>query len=275
MRSVPGGADRSFSRAHRGFADACPIRSGHTEHGRAGSLGVAPEPLQRAERGSFARRRPGRPADLVGVESMVGLFINTLPVRLTVAESSTTRRWLGDLQQRQLELRRYEFSPLAKVKSWSEVPAGVPLFESILVFENYPIDAVIRERAGSLGVHAVNLLERTNYPLSLFVFPDVALTLRINYDLRRLHAVTVDRMLEHLKTVLEGMAEYPDRPIADLPFLTESERLLLLREWGSLPADDESPSNRAIRDLADLARLSESELDSLLDGYLIDEEALS
>jgi condensation domain-containing protein len=78
----------------------------------------------------------GRPADLAGVESMVGPFINTLPVRVNIDWDADLLPWLRDLQARQLEVRQYEFSPLAQVQGWSEVPRGKALFESIFVFEN-------------------------------------------------------------------------------------------------------------------------------------------
>src|SRR6185369_7293505 len=82
----------------------------------------------------------GRPAELRGVEQMLGLFINTLPVRVRVRGELKVVEWLRELQAEQVELRQYEYSPLVAVQGWSEVERGRSLFESILVFENYPVD---------------------------------------------------------------------------------------------------------------------------------------
>src|SRR5581483_3085972 len=89
----------------------------------------------------FGATVSGRPAGLAGVEEMVGLFINTLPVRVQVCAEQRLIPWLQQLQEQQAEARQYEYSPLTQVQGWSEVPRGQPLFESLLVFENYPISA--------------------------------------------------------------------------------------------------------------------------------------
>ncbi|MCP4662273.1 MAG: non-ribosomal peptide synthetase, partial [bacterium] len=88
----------------------------------------------------FGATVAGRPAELPGVESMVGLFINTLPVRVEVQQGEFLVPWLERLQGQQAELRSYEYSPLDQVQKWSGAPAGQPLFEHILVFESYPVD---------------------------------------------------------------------------------------------------------------------------------------
>ena len=86
----------------------------------------------------FGATVAGRPTDLAGIESMIGLFINTLPVRVQVTPAALLLPWLQELQSQQVEARQYEYSPLVQVQGWSDVPRGLPLFESLLVFENYP-----------------------------------------------------------------------------------------------------------------------------------------
>lgn len=89
----------------------------------------------------FGTTVSGRPATLAGVESMVGLFINTLPVRVQVSPQADVLSILKQLQAHLLEMRSFEYSPLVQVQGWSEVPRGVPLFDSLVVFENYLVDA--------------------------------------------------------------------------------------------------------------------------------------
>jgi hypothetical protein len=191
----------------------------------------------------FGTTVSGRPADLVGVESMVGLFINTLPVRARMAPEDVLLPWLKKLQAQQIELRRYEYSPLVKVQRRSDVPGNLPLFESIVVFENYPVDESLQPQGRDLAIHNIRLFEKANYPLSLMAVPGSALLLRIFYDCRRFDADSISRMLGHLENLLQSIAANPYARISDLPLLTEAERHQMLVEWpcesiGALPESD-------------------------------------
>lgn len=73
----------------------------------------------------------GRPAELPKVESTVGMFINTLPVRVKLAGEDSLLPWLQQLQTQLIEIRQYEYSPLVEIQGWSEVPRGLPLFNSL------------------------------------------------------------------------------------------------------------------------------------------------
>ena len=86
----------------------------------------------------FGATVSGRPAGLPGVEQMIGLFINTLPVRVQADGGAPLVSWLQHLQERQLARSEHEHTPLPDIQRWSEVPAGSPLFETLYVFENYP-----------------------------------------------------------------------------------------------------------------------------------------
>jgi non-ribosomal peptide synthetase component F len=204
----------------------------------------------------------GRPAELAGVESMIGLFINTLPVRVRVAEEEALLPWLRDLQARQVEMRQYEHSPLVQVQGWSEVPRGQPLFESILVFENYPMDASLRPWAGRLGVESVRSQERTNYALTLAVIPGAEYLLRILYDTRLFDAVAIGRLLGHVRILLEGIAAGPGQLLADLPLLTGAESEQLLRQWNDTEVSPAPHPEGVGGVLPDLDRLTDEELDT-------------
>lgn len=85
-----------------------------------------------------------RPPAILGIESMVGIFINTLPVRVKVSEDTQVLPLLKDLQAQQVESEQYSYSSLAEIQGLSDVPRGTSLFESIVVFENYPIDEALQ-----------------------------------------------------------------------------------------------------------------------------------
>lgn len=173
----------------------------------------------------------GRPADLARAESMVGLFINTLPVRVKVNADTALLPWLEQLQAHLVEMRQYEYSPLVEIQGWSEVPRGVPLFESILVFENYPVDRVLWESKVNIEIQNVTAFDRTNYPLTAIAIPGSELEFKISYDCNRFDCATITRMLGHLQTLLEGMATNPNSLLKDLPLLAKAEEHQLLVEW--------------------------------------------
>lgn len=181
----------------------------------------------------------GRPTDMVGVESMVGLFINTLPVRLQVSPGTFLLPWLKGLQAQQVEARQYEYSPLVDVQGWSDVPRGTPLFRTYMVFENYPARRSLgerRENGNHIEIGDFHVAERPNYPLLVVAIPGEQLQLRVLYDSRRYDASAIKRLLRHLQTLLDSMAANADGRLSDLSFLTPSEEHQILLEWGDTEA---------------------------------------
>ncbi|MEA2693841.1 MAG: hypothetical protein QOJ16_3228, partial [Acidobacteriota bacterium] len=196
----------------------------------------------------FGATVSGRPPDLDGVEDMIGLFINTLPVRVKLPPDRAVDSWLKELQAQQAEQRQYEYSPLVEIQKWSEVAPGRPLFESILVFENYPAvdrgldgDGTDGANGRSSGVRLgeMGVAERTNYPLALAAEMVPELVLRVNYDQARFDSPTVIRLLGHLKTLCEGMDDAPAGSLASLPLLTAGERHQVASEWSDTASPPE------------------------------------
>jgi non-ribosomal peptide synthetase component F len=174
----------------------------------------------------------GRPPQLHGVESMVGLFINTLPLRLQVDPDEMLLRWLERLQARMTELREYEHTPLIRAQGWSEVPRGLPLFESILVFENTPADPRPEEFGESLEIRAVQTNSgATNYPLTIVGLPGTELQLRILYDCNRFGSAEISRILEDFEALLQEIAAVPERRLSDLPTLAAGENQQSPIQW--------------------------------------------
>ncbi|HET9380237.1 MAG TPA: non-ribosomal peptide synthase/polyketide synthase [Streptomyces sp.] len=175
----------------------------------------------------FGTTVSGRPAELPGVTSMVGLFINTLPTRLRIDVRRPLLDWLREVQAAQSEARRHDFVSLAQLQTWSDVPGGTGLFDSIVVFENYPFDEGALARHG-LAVEQERDLEPTNYPLSVVVAPGDDLTVSLDYDPAAFDAATVEGLGASLRTLLTGIAEDPGRCPADLPPLEPADARRLL-----------------------------------------------
>lgn len=180
----------------------------------------------------FGAAVSGRPAELPGSESMVGLLINTLPVRVQVSGEAALIPWLQQLQAQQAQMRQYEYSPLVDVQRWSDLPAGMPLFESIVVFENYPVDATLQQQ-DQIEIRDIQTFERNNYPLTALVVPGSELVVKLAYDRDRLTKDTITRLQGHLQNLLEGISVNSTQCLADLSLLTAKERHQLLIEWNN------------------------------------------
>ncbi|HEX3531511.1 MAG TPA: non-ribosomal peptide synthase/polyketide synthase, partial [Thermoanaerobaculia bacterium] len=188
----------------------------------------------------FGTTVSGRSAPLAGIESMVGLLINTLPLRVQVQDSVSLSAWLRELQGTASELLQHEHESLAAVQDWSELPRGLPLFNSIVVFQNLPIDTILDQGFVSsipLQLAVRRSVEPLNYPLALIVFEGERLALRLNFERERVEPVAALRMLGHLRSLLEVMATASTAAVlADLTLLSAAERQQLLFEWNSGPA---------------------------------------
>ncbi|MFD9885795.1 amino acid adenylation domain-containing protein, partial [Streptomyces alboflavus] len=184
----------------------------------------------------FGTTVSGRPPELPGAEAMIGLFITTLPTRVTVPRDGTLRDWLAALQQEQSEDRRFDHVPLTRMKGFTELPEQSALFDSIVVFENYPVDDDLAAAHG-LRLSGLDGIETTNYPLSLVVYPGAELALRLGYDPDLFDAATAARMTEYLTVLLDGFVAGPGTPPARLPLLTPARRRQVVDEWNATATD--------------------------------------
>jgi amino acid adenylation domain-containing protein len=167
----------------------------------------------------------GRPAELAEVERTVGLFINTLPLRVALPNGATVLDWLRTIQARQGELTDYQYTPLADVQRWSEVPSGTPLFDSIVAFENYPTEmAALNNLTQTIQISDVQPLERTNYSLTLQVTVSERLSFRLISDSERFEAAAVEHLMDHLVRLLNGIITNPQARLSSLSLLDDAER---------------------------------------------------
>lgn len=178
----------------------------------------------------------GRPAEIEGVESMVGVFINTLPVRARVPARVELLPWLRSLQDRQAAARQYDWTPLVEIQGWSGVPRDVPLFDSIFIFANYPVELWASLGGSSLKVKDYRAWESTNYALNAFAEPGPQLSLGLFYDRARCERAAVGRLLRHWRTMLEAMVASPRARLADLPILDALE-IRQLEQWNATSRD--------------------------------------
>ncbi|MGI5422211.1 condensation domain-containing protein [Actinomadura luteofluorescens] len=159
----------------------------------------------------------GRPPEFAGVDDMVGLFINVLPVRARVAGDVSLADWLTGLQAQLADGREYDYSPLAHVQRWSEVPRGSALFESLVVYINYPVRPSWTD-GGTVKVADLRVIQQPHYPLHLTAVPDQGrLRMVLGYDPARFGRGTVERVRDLVVEILTIAATDPERRVGELP----------------------------------------------------------
>ncbi|MFE3143890.1 amino acid adenylation domain-containing protein [Streptomyces scopuliridis] len=179
----------------------------------------------------FGATVSGRPPEIAGIESMVGLFINTLPVRVELRQDETLAQLLTRLQEQQSALMEHQYVGLHDIQR----QAGVgELFDTLTVFENYPLDPSLLDVAGTgLRVTDADADDATHYPLTLVVVPGPRLGLRLGYRPDLLTAETVGSIGARLGRLLEAVATTPEQPVGEIDVLDEAERERVLVEWNA------------------------------------------
>ena len=164
----------------------------------------------------------GRPPEISGIERMVGLFINTLPLRIKLPPAKRLRDLLKELQDSQSRLIAHQHFALSEIQQL----AGLgELFDTLVVFENYPIDrGSLAGDAGGLRLCSVEGHDATHYPLSLTVLPGERLRLRLDYRSDLFDRAGVEAMAKRLVELLEAAAVTPDRAIGSLDVLAPEQR---------------------------------------------------
>ncbi|MCX5046721.1 non-ribosomal peptide synthase/polyketide synthase [Aldersonia sp. NBC_00410] len=182
----------------------------------------------------FGATVSGRPADIAGVESMVGLFINTIPVRVRIAADATFSALLGRLQSEQADLLEHHYLGLTDIHH----AAGVAeLFNTLFVFESYPIDRAALSEAGSaldgMAVTGVDILDGSHYPLTLLVNLGAQLVVDFKYDLALFATTEIETLAARLLRVLARVAANAEVPVGDIDILDAAERDAVLSQWNA------------------------------------------
>jgi amino acid adenylation domain-containing protein/non-ribosomal peptide synthase protein (TIGR01720 family) len=173
----------------------------------------------------------GRPVDMPQMQRTVGLFINSIALRVKVPEDDqpcSVRQWLSTLLDSNMQLREYEYLPLVTIQEHSELPKGQPLFDSLFVFENAPVEVSVLDRAQSLNATSDSGRTHTNFPLTAVCYPGDDLGLHLSYDQRYFDETTVQGMLAEFKRLLLALVQGFHGDMADLPLIGEQEREFLV-----------------------------------------------
>ena len=153
----------------------------------------------------FGAAYSGRPAEISGIEGMVGPCVNNIPVRVRVDTLESVGAYVTRLQQKQPDLSHHQFSPPGRIQEWAGVPWRLRLFDSLIVFQNYVIGEASRRMGSTVSVRLIEGPDATNYPLTLVVVPGPRMQLKLRYQSRRLRRARADSLLSALVEVLTAM----------------------------------------------------------------------
>ncbi|MFD5430042.1 amino acid adenylation domain-containing protein, partial [Streptomyces sp. NPDC127084] len=178
----------------------------------------------------FGATVSGRPVEVTGAETMVGLFINTLPVRVRLRPAETLTGLVTRVQREQADLMPHHHYDLPSIKQLSGLRGDTPLFDSLLIYENYPSAPTgtvgAAEDGGGLRIAGFRGRDATHYPLTLMVIPGSELNLRLSYRQELLDETTARTLGERLLRVLRTLAGDTATPVGRLDVLEQRERTL-------------------------------------------------
>ncbi|HEX6402273.1 MAG TPA: amino acid adenylation domain-containing protein, partial [Pseudonocardiaceae bacterium] len=166
------------------------------------------------------------PADLTGVEDMIGMFMNTVPTRITLTDDQPVLTWLQQVQTEQVESLQYDYVSHTQLQAWSDLPPATNLFNSVVIFENYPF-----------GDRAIEAVETTDFALALCVYLDDQLDFELAYDPALFNTHTVTRMAGHLRLHLKHVITNPHHRIGEIPSLTPAQIQQVLVGWNDTAVD--------------------------------------
>lgn len=171
----------------------------------------------------------GRPALLTGADSVVGLLINTVPVRARASATTTVAELLRDMQSIHNDLLEHEHLALNEIH---RLTGHDRLFDTLFLYENYPVDVSTFMGAHELGITEFTSREYNHYPLSVMALPGHELGIRIEYDTDAFDVADIGALVQRLRRILGAMTADPARRVLSIDVLEVEERGRLDR-WGN------------------------------------------
>ncbi len=167
----------------------------------------------------------GRPDGLPDVEQRIGMYINTLPLHAVIDETQGVAQWLKRLQEDQVQSRQYQHTSLNAIQGWTDVQGD--LFDSILVFENYPVSKIVTTRQWVLQLSDIQIHDQNNYPLTIAITSNEQIEVQFNYNANLIEPFYVNKLRDHFEHILYQLTDEKEQLLGDITLLTPSEEYQL------------------------------------------------
>ncbi|MCB9348850.1 MAG: amino acid adenylation domain-containing protein [Lewinellaceae bacterium] len=192
----------------------------------------------------FGVTTSGRSIDMEGIEQMLGLFINTIPLRVTWEPGQSFVTLLQRLQEQSLAVQTYDYFGLTQIKASSN--QQVDLFDHIMIFENYPVEETLND-GRDVKVVSSTTFDPTHYGLALLLAPGEQLGIKLVYQEQAWPAAWAKRLETHIRQAVSNILKQPDQPIGQIDILPAAERRQILEEFNDTRAG--FPADKTIIDL--------------------------
>lgn len=169
-------------------------------------------------------------------ESMVGLLINNVPMRIKIPSDVNLQSWFQSIKEQNITLREFEHTALADINTWCKNPSDANLFESLFIFENYHLNDSLQSHTNGNGNRTLEYFEQTNYPLTFLVHNGNQILLRLEYDESRFSKNVIQRMLKNIESFLQKVNTHHQQVVTDIPFLSNDE-FSLFNKWNNTKAE--------------------------------------
>ncbi|WFU79161.1 LLM class flavin-dependent oxidoreductase [Bradyrhizobium sp. CIAT3101] len=181
----------------------------------------------------YGLTRAGRRSSIEGADRVIGLFINTVPIRVKLPSELPVLELCRQLGEQHVELRQFEHTPLVDILRVSEVPRGQSLFDSIVVFNSQTDDARLKSFGQEWQRRDFTLHDQTNFPFNVMAYDGPQLTFKLSYDANCFALAAVERIADLLQAILIAIADRPKANLGDLPRLPSQDTGSIFQIWNN------------------------------------------
>ncbi|MCP4153043.1 MAG: amino acid adenylation domain-containing protein, partial [bacterium] len=188
----------------------------------------------------FGTTVAGRNANLKGIENIAGLFINTIPLRITefngkgsgkIKDTITIENLIAQIHRQLRERREFENTSLVNIKEYCNLDMKDELFDTLLVLENYPLDERLKQKEGALVIDSYSMTETTHYDLTLGITMFDGIRLEVNYNNEYFAKERIKTLILHFENILQDMTTYPGKKTRDVTIMREDEKNKILYQF--------------------------------------------
>ncbi len=195
----------------------------------------------------FGTTVSGRSAKVQGIEEMVGLFINTLPLRVQSNPGEKIEDLLYKIDHSLQQREEHEAASLVNIKEFSELNNNEELFDSIVVIENYPLGNRLIQEKGKLSIDSYSMVEMTHYDLTIGITIIEEIEISFIYNEGVFDSGSIKNMSRHFLSITEDIIKHPDKEVSDIEIVSEDEKKRLLFGFNNTDAD--YPKDKTIHQL--------------------------
>lgn len=181
----------------------------------------------------FGITKSGRTASINGIDNIVGLFINTIPIRISVKDGESIKELLKRVDREIKDIENYDSIPLAEIQAESKLGNSEGLFDTLLAIENYPLDKTLRNMDGILTFEIADMYTETNYDIAITITTGEKLGITAIYNRYKYTGETIERVFKHYTNIISEITADNKKPVKEIEMLDIEEKKKLLYDYNN------------------------------------------